>query len=93
MRLIDADALLKHEVEADRMSAMLVVGKGYILDAPTIEAVQVVRCRDCKYYWEYRTNKNKQIMRYCMRMAKNAMAYHVKPDDFCSYGEYKKAEV
>ena len=37
MRLIDADALLKHEVEADRMSAMLVVGKGFILDAPTIE--------------------------------------------------------
>ena len=43
MRLIDADALLKHEVEADRMGAMLVVGKGYILDAPTSEAVQVVR--------------------------------------------------
>lgn len=42
-RYIDADALLKHECEADRMGAMLVVGKGYILDAPTIDAVQVVR--------------------------------------------------
>lgn len=37
MRLIDADALLKHEQESDRISGvMLVVGKGYILDAPTI---------------------------------------------------------
>ena len=36
MRLIDADALLKHEIEADRMGAMLVVGKGHILSAPTI---------------------------------------------------------
>lgn len=36
MRLIDADALLKHEVSADRMGAMLVVGKGHILGAPTI---------------------------------------------------------
>ena len=36
MRLIDADALLEHQVEADRMGAMLVVGKGFIMDAPTI---------------------------------------------------------
>lgn len=36
MRLIDADALLKKAVEADRMGAMLVVGKGFIMDAPTI---------------------------------------------------------
>ena len=43
MRLIDADALLKHEVEAYRMSTMLVVGKGYILDAPTIDVAPVVR--------------------------------------------------
>lgn len=43
MRLIDADALLKHEIEADRMGAMLVVGKGYILDAPEVDAVPVVR--------------------------------------------------
>ena len=38
MRLIDADALIKHEVEADRMGAMLVVGKGHIINAPTIAA-------------------------------------------------------
>ena len=50
MRLIDADALLKHEVEADRMGAMLVVGKGYILEAPEIDAVPVVRCVECKHY-------------------------------------------
>lgn len=36
MRLIDADALLEHQVEADKMGAMLVVGKGFIMDAPTI---------------------------------------------------------
>lgn len=36
MRLIDADALLKKAVEADRMGAMLVVGKGFIMSAPTV---------------------------------------------------------
>ena len=37
MRLIDADALLKYQEESDKISGvMLVVSKGYILDAPTI---------------------------------------------------------
>lgn len=36
MRLIDADALLEKAVEADRMGAMLVVGKGFIMSAPTV---------------------------------------------------------
>ena len=36
MRLIDADALLQYQTEADKMGAMLVVGKGFIMDAPTI---------------------------------------------------------
>lgn len=36
MRLIDADALLRHSVEADRMGAMLVVGIGHIFSAPTV---------------------------------------------------------
>ena len=43
VRLIDANELLKHECEADRMGVMLVVGKGYILNAPTIEAVSPQR--------------------------------------------------
>ena len=46
-RLIDANALLMHECEADKMGAMLVVGKGYILDAPTVPAEIVCRCKDC----------------------------------------------
>ncbi len=37
MRLIDADALLSHQIEANRMGAMLVVRIGHILRAPTIE--------------------------------------------------------
>ncbi len=47
-RYIDANALLEHECEADRMGAMLVVGKGYILSAPTADVAPVVRAE-----WEY----------------------------------------
>ena len=96
MKLINADDLMA-DIEATIKNSGCVNHEGEILDCiaytDTIDAGLVVRCRDCKYYWEYRTNKNKQIMRYCMRMAKNDMEYHVKPDDFCSYGEYKKVEV
>lgn len=47
-RLIDADAL-KETVKNERFS-----GWGNccveIDDAPTVDAVQVVRCKDCKHY-------------------------------------------
>lgn len=79
MRLIDADALIKHEVEADRMGAMLVVGKGYILNAPTIDAVPVVRgewvgvahgrggheCSKCRGYAPSFQNGAEYLSSYC----------------------------
>lgn len=41
MRLIDADALIKHQIESDRLNGVfLVVGKGHILNASTIDPVQ-----------------------------------------------------
>ena len=58
----------------------------YLLDN---DVFPIVRCKDCKHYKEFRTKRNKQIMRLCCRMGKNDMEYSVKPDDFCSYGERK----
>ena len=54
--------------------------------APTVDAVEIVRCRDCKHYmpqkksahWENRAN-------YCNR----TVPIKVQPNDFCSYGERK----
>ena len=54
-----------------------------MLEFPAVDAVEVVRCKDCKHYktqnksarWNHETL-------YCMRSA----AVKVKPDDFCSYG-------
>lgn len=47
-RLIDADALLKGKDDHQIISTHL------IWNAPTVDAVEVVRCRDCKF-WD-RTN-------------------------------------
>lgn len=93
MRLIDADSVFyryygefeKQDIcdgEQDRDWI-----KKCVEEAETVDAVPVVRCRECKHYKEFRTRKNKQIMRLCYRMGKHDMEYKVRPDDFCSYGE------
>jgi hypothetical protein len=49
-------------------------------DAQTVDAVEVVRCRDCMY-WE----SGKDYEPYCNHVACGMWA--TMPDDFCSYGE------
>ena len=55
------------------------------------DVVMVVRCKECKFYREFRTKRHNQLMRLCYRMGKHDMEYPVKPDDFCSYGQRKEA--
>ena len=99
MRLIDADVAVENIEEWLNSVGTALIGKGLsytgelmgcIEDAQTVDAVPVVRCRDCKYYKEFRTKRNNQIMRLCYRMGKYDMEYFVNPNDFCSYGERKE---
>ena len=59
----------------------------FIDEQTTVDAVEVVRCKDCKHYRARGTHGNsakwdcKKLM--CCRSANIS----VKPDDFCSYGE------
>ena len=83
-RLIDADVLMN---EANSDGAYGYVDAKQISEAPTIDAVEIVRCKDCKHYkpqkksahWENRAN-------YCNRI----VTIKVQPYDFCSYGERKE---
>lgn len=82
-RLIDANALI---AEYDRVH-IGEPGKArkLIEDAPTVEAVEIVRCRDCKYYYDYGANRE-----YCChrsKYGKQVFDVKFKADDFCSYGE------
>lgn len=94
-RLIDADALKTKAVRCETFKLydapvfLKAVGTKEIDRAPTIDAVPVVRCKDCKHYkpqkkaahWESRTN-------YCNRI----VTIKVQPYDFCSYGERKDGD-
>ena len=54
-----------------------------IEDAPTIDAVSVVRCKECKY-----ASDNKVYGCMCNHFNDNDWDYHrMYADDFCSRGE------
>ena len=83
MRLVDADALIN-----DR-GKCIVIGAGDnicidiadISKAPTIDAVEVVRCKDCRHM------EKSQYGRYCQIWG----MYNGHGDDgFCCYGERKE---
>ena len=94
MRLIDADALM------DRVCANL--RDGDVLDrippcfvdnAPTVDAVVVTRCKDCKHS----TLPSELTRRYgkpgtltCHNRYAPCNRRNVSGDDFCSYGEPKE---
>lgn len=73
MRLIDADALLEEMKKTDRYFIIVFD----IKEAPTVDAVEVVRCKNCACF---RTDEKN--ITYCA-----SMGVEMQPNDFCSYGE------
>ena len=84
-RLIDANALISYMDECSKESRFRVYygyAKSFIDDAPTVDAVPVVRCRDCKHF-----KRNLENDTYCSSV--NGLT-DPQEDDFCSYGERKE---
>lgn len=90
-RLIDADKLLEiykkwipqllsKEDEGDRRGVETCIM--VLEDIQTVDAVPVVRCRECKYC----DPEN----HHCDHHMGTAAPLRRKPDDFCSYGERKE---
>ena len=92
MRLIDADALLEGIAElkqspwfnnkygyADRKDAVESIEYLCIKKEPTIDAVEVVRCKDCKYF----------VTNYAVLHCGRTLI-GMEKSDFCSYGERKQ---
>lgn len=83
MRLIDADAMREEWLCGENE---YVYDANSVLDSideqPTIDAVEVVRCKDCIYASFY-PNK---LMYECGRYEDVLMF----PDDYCSYGKRRE---
>ena len=91
-RLIDADALMD---EANSDGAYGYVDAKQISEAPTVDAVPVVRCQECKHFRHYGKTSlfvnGKNIKAgWCQRRIRYDEEYRMTADDFCSYGERKE---
>ena len=89
-RLIDADALKKYmcfkcnDEYSDEPCEPSDCGfRNAIGDAPTVDAVEVVRCKDCRY----RIFDNVTQEWFCNSVHSGFV--YAKCNDFCSYGERK----
>lgn len=93
MRLIDADWVLAHLKPYEPSDEEWGVTGGTALrlihnavdNAPTIDAVPVVRCKDCKYSGVYITGNF-----YCMYQTGMLPS---TPGDFCCHGELRKDDA
>ena len=86
MRLIDADAIQFKEMDIGYyMQPPMVVLKCDVDAAPTVDAVPVVRCRDCGYARPLCESEFK----YCKYWQPHdgETTYYLDDDGFCSYGE------
>lgn len=91
MRLIDADALGVGRCSRNLLPADYCAGWNGLIrlieKAPTVDAVEVVRCKGCAHY----------DMGVCMKIYSDGNIHSAawqkrKPDDFCSYGDRKYGE-
>ena len=88
MGLIDADVALRHK---RKMSGADFGGEFWdeavlasdIMNASPVDAVEVIRCKNCKHYEIHKP----KVLENCER---NGYIIPMKPDDFCSYGERKE---
>ena len=91
-RLIDADAAIKAmntveihfwEYAEDGVEKCVNI----LHNAPTADAVEVVRCNDCQ---KCLIDNSKMELHLCMK--RPSFPVRVKLDDFCSYGERKDGD-
>ena len=100
MRLIDADAL-EAKLEEQRKLYIEMDMKGaehllvhdvldHVWEAPTIDAVPVVRCKNCKWSEVYQVDSDFPMERWCDG---GFIPKSVQDDDYCSFGERKDDET
>ena len=91
MRLIDADALGVGRCSRDVLPADYCAGWNGLIRLlekfPTVDAVPVVRCKDCKWFAD--NNDGEWFGCWLFQTIQIIPEDAPKPEDFCSYGEPK----
>ena len=86
MRVIDADeAIINFGFEWDDIPPTREEFVRFFKKQPTVDAVPIVRCRECKHYDTADFDGN--ILCGCTL---HSAMLDITPDSFCSYGERKE---
>lgn len=94
-RLIDANALISYMDECSKESRFRVYygyAKSFIDNAPTIDAVPVVRCLECKYWKQSGSKAGNSFSEMECIGGCEFTKYCRHESDFCSYGERKEGD-
>lgn len=85
-RLVDVDKLIsslgwlvESGMTGNKTKAVIKLAIQTADGQPTVDAVEVVRCKDCRWFENDGFHTNCQIMRFC-----------VEADDYCSRGERRE---
>lgn len=88
MRLIDADALLNRMQEDPLFDLVERYGVSGVINAePTVDAVPVIRCKDCQY-WMKNPYRESSVFGLCFKHKDIAIA--TDETDWCSWAERKE---
>lgn len=96
MRLIDADKLKADVVSwkncyngfSDTYDKTMIIDT--IDEQPTIDAVPVVRCGECEYYFPYKNYDGRILGYHCQ--APNQQTDFLEPTHYCGFGERRADE-
>ena len=93
MRLIDANEALNRAKQPSIFDLTDV--PEFLDECPTIDAIPVIRCKDCKYFLPYLTDCETTVEKAdgnCGLFVLGDVQFVARQiNDFCSYGERKEA--
>lgn len=84
---IERESLIKRLASAGTICDW---GLYLIKDEPAADVIAVVRCRDCRFYYDkhYEDEGEPPYIKRCCKYSNHTR----QPDDFCSLGERKSGE-
>ena len=95
-RLIDAEALRRQTISVEcgeyigeDVRDITAVFENDINNAPTVDAVRVVRCGECKHWHQNGFGNRKSGLCNCLTECHGAEDPYTAENHFCSYGERK----
>ena len=101
MRLIDADVVVENIEEWLDSVGTALIGNGLsytgelmgcIEDAPTVDAIPVVRCRECKHWKPSGSKAGNSFSDMEYIGGCEFTNYYRRESDFCSYGKRKDSD-